>query len=48
MRRALGIVLLPLCIAPLLALGPRALRSERQAYDARFSAHHHPATRADR
>jgi hypothetical protein len=48
MRRALGIALLPLCIAPLVALGPPALRTERAAYDAHFSAHHHPLARGTR
>jgi hypothetical protein len=49
MRRALGIALLPLCVAPVIAFGPAALRAERRAYDARFSsAHHHPAARGER
>ena len=50
MRRALGIALLPVCIAPLVALGPPALRTERRAYDARFlpAHHHHPAIRGER
>jgi hypothetical protein len=48
MRRALGMALLPLCVAPVIALAPGAVRSERRAYDARFSAHHHPAPRGER
>ena len=37
MRRALGVALLPLSIAPLVALGPPAVRAERRTYEARFS-----------
>ena len=37
MRRALGMALLPLSIAPLIALGPAAVRAERRSYEARFA-----------
>lgn len=53
MKRALSMALLPLSIAPLVALGPPAVRAERRAYEARFSESpaasvHAPRPGADR